>query len=75
MKIIIHRFFAIWMCLLSVSVAFAGSPKPPAPNQKTALPPPPGQPIDENIYLMLFLAVLFGLYMIYRYQLNKKTPI
>jgi hypothetical protein len=60
------------ICLIGISNAFAG-PHPPPPNGKKP-PPPPGLPIDENLFIVLILAVLFGIYIIYKYQLKTKTP-
>jgi hypothetical protein len=72
MKIIANRFFVTMVCLLGALSAFA-APPPPTPNGKRP-PPPPGLPIDENLFIVLLLAVLFGIYMIYKYQLKTKTP-
>jgi hypothetical protein len=40
-------------------------------------PPPPDEflPIDENITILMLMTVLFGIYIIYNYKLNKKRPI
>ena len=43
-------------------------PPPPAP------PPPPGLPIDENIYMLLIVALFLGIYIIYNNKLKTKTP-
>jgi hypothetical protein len=32
-------------------------------------------PIDGSVLLLLFVAVLFGLYKIYNFKTNKKNPI
>jgi hypothetical protein len=72
MKIIANRFFVTMIYLLGVSIAFA-KPYPPSPGYKRP-PPPPGLPIDENLFIVLILAVLFGIYVIYKYQLKTKTP-
>ena len=34
-----------------------------------------GLPIDENILVLLFVAVLFGMYIIYNHNIKIKTPI
>lgn len=74
MKIIANKFFINLICLLGVSVVFAG-PTPPSPNHKKP-PPPPGLPIDGNLYIIVLLAILFGIYIIYRHNLKtKKTPM
>ena len=58
------------LVFLTVS-AFAGPKGPPPPG----IPPPPGLPIDGSVLLLLFVAVLFGLYKIYNFKTNKKNPI
>jgi hypothetical protein len=73
MKIIANKFFINLICLLGVSLAFAG-PNPPAPTHKRP-PPPPGLPIDENIFIIVLFAILFGIYIIYRHNLKTNTPI
>lgn len=46
-------------------------------NGNPCSPPPPEEdlPIDGNITILIFIAVLFGIYIIYKYKLNKKRPI
>jgi hypothetical protein len=51
------------ICLLGVSTAFA-APFPPPPTGKKP-PPPPGLPIDENLFILVLIAILFGIYIIY----------
>jgi hypothetical protein len=36
--------------------------------------PPPGLPIDGGILILLAFALVFGLYKIYQFKLNQKTP-
>ena len=50
-----------------------GGSGPPVPTSKKA-PPPPGLSIDENIILIAFLAVLFGIYLLYSIPKKNKTP-
>lgn len=38
-------------------------------------PPPEVAPIDANIIILVFIAVLFGIYIIHNNKLNKKRPI
>lgn len=73
MKIIANKLFIVVIYLLGVSNAFA-APHPPPPTGKKP-PPPPGLPIDENILILLIIAVLFGIYIIYNYHIKTKTPI
>jgi len=55
----------------------AGNPAPPAPNPfgRKKPPPPPGLPIDENIFILIIIALLFGIYIIYSHRLKTKTPV
>jgi hypothetical protein len=56
--------------LLSISESvLAGSPPPPG------IKPPPKLPINENLVILITIALLFGLHTIYKHKLNKKTPI
>lgn len=73
MKIIANKFFVLMIYLFGISNAFA-APHPPPPTGKRP-PPPPGLPIDENIIFLLFIAVLFGIYIIYNHNIKTKTPI
>jgi hypothetical protein len=80
MKIIKNKFFICVLLLLMGLESYAdicydtcGRPytcgEPPNP----AACPPPGGPIDENIFILVFIALLFGTHIIYKYQQNKKT--
>jgi hypothetical protein len=73
MKYIANKLLTTLTCLIGISNTFA-KPNPPPPNFKKP-PPPPGLPIDENLYILLLIAVLFGIYIIYRHNLKTKTPI
>jgi hypothetical protein len=73
MKIIANKFFIIMIYLLGIVNTFA-APHPPPPNGKRP-PPPPGLPIDENILIVLFVALLLGIYIIYNHSIKIKTPI
>jgi len=72
MKIIANKFFMTTLFLLGSFVLFAG-PTPPPPNFKKP-PPPPGLPIDENILILIIIAILFGIYIIYNHNIKAKTP-
>ncbi|MCI4444241.1 MAG: hypothetical protein JHC39_12130 [Lentimicrobium sp.] len=50
------------------------APHPPNPGGKKP-PPPPGLPIDDGIYIVFILALLYGIYIVYNHQLKTKTPI
>lgn len=73
MKNITKKFFIIIIFLIGVLGAYA-VPHPPNPGGKKP-PPPPGLPIDDSIYLVFILALLYGIYIIYNHQLKTKTPI
>jgi hypothetical protein len=73
MKNIANKLLFVTICLFGVTIAFA-APNPPAPTHKKP-PSPPGLSIDENVLVIVIMAILFGIYMIYRYQLKTKAPI
>lgn len=52
-----------------------GNPPPPPNNQKQMAPPLPGLAIDDNIYLLILITMLFGVYIIYKHTLKTKNPI
>jgi hypothetical protein len=49
------------------------APHPPNPGGKKP-PPPPGLPLDNGLYIVFFIALLYGIYIIYNHQLKTKTP-
>ncbi|MBF4470701.1 hypothetical protein [Flavobacterium sp. HJJ] len=63
---IILKGCILFFCL-SGHVAHADVPAPE--------PPEDPLPINENMTIAVFIAVLFGIYIIYNYKLNKKRPI
>ncbi|MGO4820239.1 MULTISPECIES: hypothetical protein [unclassified Flavobacterium] len=66
------------LCMLLVMVLYA-EPQPPAPANMAAADdgpqPPPGLPIDENIFVLFFMAILFGIYITYKYNSKQKTSV
>ena len=72
MRLFSKSCYAILALIFFSATAFAqGSMQPPPP----APPPgPPGVPIDNNILILLFLAVGLGLYKIHQFKNYKKTP-
>ncbi|MFV5687588.1 hypothetical protein ACM55M_03055 [Flavobacterium sp. ZT3R25] len=70
MKVIKKKFFTIILFTLGIFNVLAAGPPAPAPP-----PPPPGLPIDENIFILMIIAVLFGIYIICSFKLKTKTPI
>ena len=53
---------------------FCKTDDPPTPSKYKKPPPPPGLPIDENIYMLLIVALFLGIYIIYNNKLKTKTP-
>lgn len=74
MKAISNFFLILTIFLLGVSSTYAGH-HPPPPNNGKKPPPPPGLSIEVDVYLILILAIILGIYIIYKYQLKAKTPI
>lgn len=73
MKNITKIFLNIFIFLLGMLNAVA-TPHPPAPGQRKP-PPPPGLPIDQWVWPVVILALVYGIYIIYNYQIKAKTPI
>ena len=73
MKTIVNKFFFILVCLFGILDAFS-APNPPMPTGKKP-PPPPGLPINEDLYVVLVLGLIYGIYFLYNYQIKQKTPI
>jgi hypothetical protein len=48
-------------------VAAPSDPPPPTP------PPPPGLPVDGGIMVLLASSLCYGIYRIYKFNINKKT--
>ena len=68
MKIVQKNALCFILLFFSI-IAKGGPPPPPAP------PPPPLLPIDENIYIVMIISLLFGIYIIYNNRSKSKTPI
>ena len=72
MRLISKSCYVIIVLIFFSATGFAQGgtyPPPPAPP-----PGPPGVPIDNNILILLFLAVGLGLYKIHQFKNYKKTP-
>jgi hypothetical protein len=75
MKIAKTVLLTLLITLINVSSVLAGQPVgPPAP-RAAGIPPPPGGAIDQNLMILLVAALFFGIYTIYRYNINKKASI
>ena len=79
MKIIKNKFLlCILLLLTGVSVYCDNTPPTPtstSTNTVNAEEIPPDLPINENINILLLLALLFGFYIIYKHIQNKKASI
>jgi hypothetical protein len=74
MKIMSGKFHLLIFFLIGTLFSVAqGSSNPPRPRRRP--PPPPGLDIDENIFILFSVAILFGIYIIYRNNLKAKNPI
>ncbi len=87
MKITKTIFFACCFVLMTVMSVMA-APTPPQPPQSAARsaattadddddgpPAPPGVPIDQKIFILAGCALIFGIYVIRRYDSIKKASI
>lgn len=72
MKNFKSTFFYIFIYLLGIAPVFA-APNPPSPGGKKA-PTPPGLPIDNDVLLLITIAVLYGIYIIFKFRSKQKTP-
>jgi hypothetical protein len=84
MRVLSDKLFLFIGFLMGTLYVIAGSGGgPPAPNPAgksngtAELPPPspPGTPIDENLIILLIVALLFGIYIIYKDKLKTKSTI
>ena len=77
MKIESNNVYFLIIFLFGFMNAFAGSINsgPPAPTAKQNRISPPGLPIDENIFILMIIALLFGIYIIYLNCIKTKNTI
>jgi len=71
MKITKTLYLVIFITLINVSGVLAQNLPEPEPE----VPPPPGAAIDQSILVLLSCGLIFGMYSIYRYDLNKKASM
>jgi hypothetical protein len=74
------RFFALFIVFIGAITVYSGNGSgagPPAPAGKQALvpAPPPGLPIDDSIFILFSLAILFGIHTIYNNDYKAKKTI
>lgn len=67
------KIFIAIIYLLGVTIAFA-APHPPSPGFKKP-PSPPGLPINEDVFIVFIIALLYGGYIIFRHKIKTKTLI
>ena len=77
MKITKILFLVFFITLINVSSVLAVTPAqaPPQPQAVNAPPPPPGGAIDQNLMVLLVIALFFGTYSIYKYNNIKKASM
>lgn len=71
MKIVPKTILYLSTSLFS-AICFAGHPPAPDPNRG---PPPIGLPIDNNLYLLLSVGLIFAYYIFKKKNTHKKTPM
>ena len=64
MKIVPNRLVIILVVFLLQGTALFAETGPPPP--QSTPPPPPGLPLDDGIFILVFLSICFGIY-----KLNK----
>ena len=70
MKLFSKSFFLI-IALIFISATCLAKEDPPPPAAPAV---PPGLPVDDNIYILLFFALALGFYKVYQFKHHKKTP-
>jgi hypothetical protein len=71
MKYIKSKFFLTLLFLFLGLVTCLAAPPLPEPGDDEN-PGHPDMPIDQNLYILLIIALLYGAYILYRHKLNKK---
>lgn len=77
MKFFKNIIFMVMVFVLGVFNASATESPPPPPPARTSAPPPIGLelPIDENILILMMMALLLGIYIICRHSIKNKAAI
>jgi hypothetical protein len=66
MKVISKRLLAPALLLFNAYVSFAGGPGVPGDEDCDGLPCQGDVPIDQNIFIFIAIALLLGVYIIYK---------
>jgi hypothetical protein len=73
-----RRFFIVIIYLFGIAIAFAQITPPPPPGSGGPEPPPTAFPINEDIFIVFIIALLYGLFVIFRHKIkftsNLKSP-
>ena len=73
MKTIVNAFFIVIAFLIGIVDTVAkNNPPPPSYNGKTNAPVPPTFPINEHLSFLLIVAVVYGIYIIYKQTIKTK---
>jgi len=70
MKIVPMRLLTLLALIIipmATCLAAPSDPPPPTP------PPPPGLPVDSGLVFLLASSLCYGIYKVYKFNLNKKT--
>jgi hypothetical protein len=73
MKIVPTRILILLALIFPLADCIAAPVNNPPPPTNLP-PPPPGLPVDNGIVLLLVASILYGIYKVYQFNLNKKTP-
>jgi hypothetical protein len=76
MKIFSKKNFFVIFSVFSGITVFAADPPEPLPTDNGPGPPPPvGLPIDQGLFVLLLIALLYGIYVIYRFRSKVKASV
>jgi hypothetical protein len=76
MRVLSDKLFLFIGFLMGTFYTIAGTPANSGPPSPTGKPPgPPGLPIDDNTLMLLIVALLFGIYIIYKRTIKEKASI
>ncbi|WP_418264261.1 hypothetical protein [Flavobacterium faecale] len=78
MRVALNKFYPLIAFLIGIMEIFAKNDKdkgkgPPTPSPTGRPPSPPGLPIDEGLYWLFLIAILLGIYYIYKYEIKRKS--